>query len=489
MLKTIAKIIFFVTILIVSLQILFAQPNYIKMQISPLNRTTIFFDELPTDFNSYLSQDKTILSIVVNNANSKVRSDSVVSDGIIKKVELKKFSNHLEFNLYLKSPRGFTITPLEFSRALLIEVFDWNSLTPAEDNYRMGQLSINNNLAVARNYFKKSFDESIANAGYFLGYLYLKANMPQLALETLEKAEKLGCNIPDIYAALAQTYYLFNDKKNYEKYKNQFYAVQKDVSFKFIEIIPELKDSILKEYSNIFEITEEKVPDTTSPKVDAAKKVTPIVIKETPTENKTERFSIVEKVLIFLVASILVTTILLISLYLKWKKEKRLLEIKQKFETELVRQRRKSISNKIAAETYKKAEEATKTEKATEKYSEQTLNPEIKNLAEQIIDSKRAEVNKEKNDLEKITTKSAKIPPRIEVAMQIQKEQAELIKRKIDKLEVAEIPLEKEKLEELAKNLGINKTSLLAKKNIEAIESNKELHKKLFEKFFPKRDE
>ncbi len=89
----------------------------------------------------------------------------------------------------------------------------------------------------------------------------------------------------------------------------------------------------------------------------------------------------------------------------------------------------------------------------------------------------------------KLQQKSAKIPPRIEVAMQIQKEQAELIKRKIDKLEVAEIPLEKEKLEELAKNLGINKTSLLAKKNIEAIESNKELHKKLFEKFFPQKDE
>lgn len=471
---------------------LFAQAIFNKMQISPLNRVTIFFDDLPSNFNSFLNSDKTMISIIINDASAKVRSDTLTSDGIVKKVEMKKFSNHIELNLYLKSPRGYTITPLEFSRALMVEVFDWNSLSPAEDNYRMGQLSITNNLAVARNYFEKAFEKEIANAGFFLGFLHLKANLPEKALQILGKAEKLGCNIPDNFAALAQTYYLLNDKKNFEQYKAKFLSAQKDVNFKFIEINPELKDSIFKEVTDILETSEivEK-SDTISKKVDTAAPVKPTVIQETPIEPQQEKFSVVEKIFIFLLVSIFVVSVLLLSLYLKWRKEKKLLEIKQKFENELVRQKRKSIPSRLAAETYKKTEEGTKSKETSEtpKVNETTLNPEIKNLAEQILDSKRAEIEKQTIEEEKISTKQKKYPPRIQIAMQIQKEQAELIKKKIAQLEITEIPMDFEKLDELAKSLGISKTSLLAKKNIEAIEKNKDIYKNLQEKFFPKKND
>ncbi|MGB9912810.1 MAG: hypothetical protein ACPLRO_05525, partial [Candidatus Kapaibacteriota bacterium] len=194
---------------------------------------------------------------------------------------------------------------------------------------------------------------------------------------------------------------------------------------------------------------------------------------------------------IFLIASIVVTSILLLSLYVKWKKGKRLLEIKQKFEDELIRQKRKAIPNKIVADIYKRAEQTTKSETATEQQKPKisNLNPEIKTLAEQIIDSKKAEKDQQTSAAEKSNEKSNRYPPKVELALQIQKEQSELIKKKIDKLESTEIPLDKEKLEELAKNLGLNKTSLLARKNIEAIEKNKDIYKDLIRKFFPKKND
>ncbi|MGB9770667.1 MAG: tetratricopeptide repeat protein [Candidatus Kapaibacteriota bacterium] len=471
---------------------LYSEATFQKLQINPLNRLTIFFDELPSDFNSFLNADKTVISVLIYGAKSTVGKDSILSDGIIKKAEMKKFSNHLEFNIYLKSPRGYTITPLEFSRALMIEVFDWNSLSPAEDNYRMGQLSITNNLAVARKYFEKAFDENIANAGFFLGYLHLKANLPEKALQILQKAERLGCNLPDVHSALAQTYFLLNDKENFEKYKSKFLNERDFPFFKFIEVEPQLKDSIFKEVSDVPVETElSQNIDTTKQTLDTIKATKPTVIKEKIVENRNEKFSIVEKLFIFLIASIVVTSILLLSLYVKWKKGKRLLEIKQKFEDELIRQKRKAIPNKIVADIYKRAEQTTKSETATEQQKPKisNLNPEIKTLAEQIIDSKKAEKDQQTSAAEKSNEKSNRYPPKVELALQIQKEQSELIKKKIDKLESTEIPLDKEKLEELAKNLGLNKTSLLARKNIEAIEKNKDIYKDLIRKFFPKKND
>ncbi len=470
-------------------QYLYCEYFYQRMQIAPLNRLTIYFSDIPKVYNSYLNSEKTIISLVIENVNSKLIMDSVISDGIIKKVELKKYSNHIEINIYLKSPRGYTVSPLEFSRALMVEVFDWNSLTQNEDNYRMGQLSLSHNLSVARNYFKFAFEENLANAGYFLGYLYLKSNLPENAKEIFLKAENLGCNIPDIFAALAQTYYLLNDKLSYEKYKSKYLAEQKLTSFNFIEIKPELKDSILKEPLEIF-LTEKRQVEVDSTQVkDTSQTTKPIIIKEVPNENYKEKYSILEKIFIFLVASIIMVALILVTLYFKWKKEKNLLEIKKKFESELIKQKSAAIPNKIAAKIYKKTEEFTKPSVEEPTPNQAYINPDIKTLAEQIIDSKRAEKQQEANEEENPQQKQSRYPPRVEIAMQIQKEQAELFKKKIDKLETSSIPTNHEKLEELARNLGINKTSLLARKNIEAIEKNKDLYKDLFEKFFHKKND
>ncbi|MFN3781901.1 MAG: hypothetical protein ACK4SO_06975, partial [Candidatus Kapaibacteriota bacterium] len=373
---------------------------------------------------------------------------------------------------------------------IMIEVFDWNSLSPEEDTYRMGQLSLTNNLAVARNYFEKSFKNNFANAGFFLGYLYLKSNLPEDAATILHKAINLGCNIPDVYAALAQTYYLLGKKSEYQKFRSQFLSNQDISNFYFIQIEPELKDSIFKNVQDIFAEDEEKIDKTIDVSQDTTKTTEPIVINQTNANRQTNNYLIIQKIIIFLTVSIFLVAILLFSLYLKWKKEKKLLQIKKKFEEELLNEKRKTIPSQLAAKLYKKAEEISKEEsdkesKVQQKEENAKFNRNIKELVEQIIVSKKSEQEiSEKNNLKGAPKK---YPPRLELAMQIQKEQLELIKKKFEQVETRLIPTDTEKLEELAKNLRINKASLLAKKNIEAIEKNTDLHKSLFEKFFPKK--
>ncbi|MGB9912809.1 MAG: tetratricopeptide repeat protein, partial [Candidatus Kapaibacteriota bacterium] len=148
----------------------------------------------------------------------------------------------------------------------------------------------------ARKYFEKAFDENIANAGFFLGYLHLKANLPEKALQILQKAERLGCNLPDVHSALAQTYFLLNDKENFEKYKSKFLNERDFPFFKFIEVEPQLKDSIFKEVSDVPVETElSQNIDTTKQTLDTIKATKPTVIKEKIVENRNEKFSIVEK--------------------------------------------------------------------------------------------------------------------------------------------------------------------------------------------------
>ncbi len=488
MLKGILKILFTIVPIVLLNIPTIAQTHYPLMTIEPSNRLTIYFNKLPVDYQSFLKPSKTLISITVYGIEGKLKEDSIISNGIISKATIKKFANHLEINIYLKSPRGYTITPLEYSNSLMVEVFDWNVLSPAEENYRMGLLSFTSNLAVARKYFERAFGEDNANSGYFLGLLYLKANEVEKAKRILQKAESLGCNIPDLFSALAQVFDMKNEKELAEDYRKKFYTHQPYAKYHPIPVAPEIRDSIFKEVSeliteekNTSQINENTSKDTTAPK--------PVIISEKEIQPKQVGLSIFERILIFLGTSILLLSILLTSLYLKWRKEKKLREVKRKFENELLKQKY-SASSTLAARLYKKSEESTKEQienRPTQTSSPNAINPEIKELAEKILSSKKQEKEEEFPNKQEIPIiKQTKIPLRIEKALQIQKEQIELLKKKISKLEDIGASEQKEKLEEIAKNFGINKSSILARKNIEAIEKNKDFTEKLFNKFFRK---
>ncbi|MCX7880129.1 MAG: hypothetical protein N2517_05665 [Ignavibacteria bacterium] len=464
-----------------------SETTFLRVEINPLNRATFFFNELPINFKASIDDSKTLITITLEDVKTRFTTDSIASEGIIRRVYIEKFANQLQIAILLSSPRGFTLAPLEFTNSLMLEVFDWKMLTPAEDNYRMGLLALTDNLAVARKYFELAFNEKIANAGYFLGYLFLKSNMLKEAETTLRKAETLGANIIDLFPALHQTYSLLGDEEQSQRYRTKFFERYTGISFSLIETNSELVDSIFKDVNlNLFE---EKVfeqdtlhSDTTGFEVTQLDTI-PIKQKEQPEE------SLLEKILYTLLVLIILSAILLVTLYFKWRKRKQLLASKERFEKELLNYVYPRKPPSKAVEHYKKVESVSKEGVNSTSQSKSRTEANIKQLAEEIISAKRQEeVPITKEELVEREKQVVKMPPRVEIALQIQKEQQELLKKKLKEISNVPIPTSPEKLDKFASEVGISKVSLLAKKNIEAIEKDKSLSEKLYKKFFGSED-
>lgn len=469
---------------------LFSANTLYKMQINPLNRLVLFFDEIPKRVDSQLDNTKTNITISLKEATARVKLDTLSGEGIINKVSLRRTPTTLEVLISLKSPRGYTITPLEYSRALIVEVFDWNSLSPAEDNYRMGQLALMDNLASARLYFEKAFSENIANAGYYLGVIYLKANEVQKAKEIFLKAQTLGTDVVDNYAALAQVCQILGDSNKFQEYRKKFISNTVALSYNPIEIDSTLHDSIFQNVNDFFPLIENQHTDTFT----TAKKEIPEGKQSNNTNygNKSgtgSSISLFEKVLTFLVATVLLMSIMLVTLYLRWKKQKGKQQ-KEKFISEFQSEQEKIRSYPTFATKLYQTAEDSKTEIPPQQDSTPNqINQHIKQLAEEILATKQKIALEETSQELPSPTPSTKqkISPRLELAMQIQQEQEELIKRKLQQL--ADIPLEtsQERMLEISKELGISMSSLFARKNIEAIAKDKSVIEKLRLKFSSKK--
>lgn len=462
-----------------------------NIQINPLNRLILFFDEIPKNITSQLNNTKTQIVITLKDVVSRAKPDSLVGEGIISKISIRKIQTNLELSISLKSQRGYTISPLEYSRALMVEVFDWNSLSVANDNYRMGQLALAENLSSARAYFEKAFNENIANAGYFLGVLFLKANKIQKAREILSKAQTLGTDIADNFAALAQVYHIMGDNNKFQEFRKKFINNTFSLSYSPIGIDTTLGDSIFKEVNDFFAFYDTQSKDTSI-----------ISQEKSPTEEKQNNsilnnnkqkvassISLFEKILIFLVATVLLMSVMLATLYLKWKRQ-RANQLKEKFSSEFQNEQQKirDIAT-FATKMYQNAE-ATKAETTHQNVdSPNQINQHIKQLAEEILASKQKIEIKEKDQvsIQAQPSSKQKISPRVELAMQIQREQEELIKRKLQQLETSQLETSTERLLEISKKYGLSISSLYAKKNIEAIAKDKSIIEKLRSKFSSKK--
>lgn len=481
---------FIFTLLINTGYLLFSANTLYKMQINPLNRLFLFFDEIPKNVVSQLDNTKTNITIKLKDVTARVKLDSLLGEGIISRVSLRSTQTNLEVLVSLKSPRGYTITPLEYSRALVVEVFDWNLLSPAEDNYRMGQLALMDNLASARLYLEKAFSENIANAGYYLGVIYLKANEIQKAREVLSKAQTLGTDIVDNYAALTQVYQILGDNSKFQEFRRKFVSNTVSLSYNAIEIDSTLRDSIFKSVNDFLPLIENQNIDTLT----TAKKEIPEEKQGNNTNyrNKSETtnpISLFKKVLIFLVATILLMSMMLVTLYLKWKKQKAK-QLGEKFASEFKSEQEKIYNSSTFATKLDQNAKEPRTKISTLKDTPPNdVNQHIKQLAEEILATKQR-IELEEASREPTSPPSStkqRISPRLELAMQIQQEQEELIKKKLQKL--ADMPLEtsQEKMLEISKKLGIPMSSLFAKKNIESIAKDKSVIETLRLKFSSKK--
>lgn len=460
-------------------------------EIRPLNRVTLFFDSLPQNLNSFLNEDKTMLIFTFNETKT-IESKVLTGEGIIESVKFSNYSTYLELSIKLKSPRGYTYCILPTSQSIIIEVFDWKSLSPAEESYRLGLLSLPNNLNIAYNYFKNAFKEQIANAGFFLGMLYLRANQIDDALRTLTEAEKLNCNIPDINILLAQTYLIRGDTNRANEYRKRYFDLSNSTKIQFLKTNSNLKDSIFKKVSKELLFSDDFInqvnqDSTIKTQFDTIQNHLYKARIDSTKSIGTTQSPLVEKMLIYLLAVIIFLSITLFTLYLKWKKEKKNITSKKNmFNNELNKQKTNvKVGNPLLSKLYQ-----TQINQSISKppviESPNPINLEVKELAKEIIASTQKKSNTENQFSEESVSSSKKIPPRLMIAMQIHQEQQELIKSKLKSIEQLPIETDTNKLIEKAKTLGLSNISILAKHNISAIERDKTLIEKLFQKFYSK---
>lgn len=201
---------------------IFAQNKINRLQIFPLNRAVFYLNSEPK-YTSDLNNTKTQISINFTNTQFADNSKELHNTGIISDIYLQQAGKNTKANIVFKEKRGYTANFLPYSKSLIVEVFKWESLSPAEDSYRNGLLALESGInSEALTHLKKAVQLGHANAASFLGILMLQSGDYNKAQEHLTFAYKNNTNIYDAYAALSQIYRANGDNTKADQFKKLF---------------------------------------------------------------------------------------------------------------------------------------------------------------------------------------------------------------------------------------------------------------------------
>lgn len=174
-------------------------------------RVYIYLSQPASGFRSLLSQDKKKITLFLKNTGIAESAKETRGQGAIENVYIQRGEKEAEISILLKEKLGYTAAHLPFSKAITVEVFDWNEVSGPEDHYRSGLLALESNNTTALSYFLKAAAGGHADAAAYAGIIFLKQNKAQEAKDNLLKAVEANTGIADAYAALAQIYSSDND--------------------------------------------------------------------------------------------------------------------------------------------------------------------------------------------------------------------------------------------------------------------------------------
>lgn len=515
-----------------------------RVSIAPLNRATIYFSKLPDKFTSSLSEDKRKINIKAINSGVEETARVTRGEGVIDEVYIQTIDANLDISISLKDKRGYTVAPLPYSNALMVEAFVWERLSPAEDNYRNALLALESGVArTAIRYFTKSSKLGNDQAAAMLAIQLLKTGDVNLAYEYALMAVRANTNIADSYACLAQIYKMRSDMEKSKQYAGIFFQMTGLKSFpelsvgtvEFVDSIPSGPVSLLKMMNDPFYGDSTFFNDTSSI-ADTAGFAKDTLISEIPdslsrtAESKTDDMPEWFKYLIiFAVVTVIGLGLIVAMLYLKWRNsqmkslKKAKPKSKEKTKTQQPEKQQSSLpSASLAAKAYTKQQQSATTTintdvkltqsterslKEREKLPEELTaeDPAIKKEEQQELERilskfrKQAEIDLNKEEEQKKTrfeetenfqtTQKPALPAKVELALHLAQEQQKLKRKNIENLDKEKLPTDVNKLADVAKKLGIEKSSLETKKSLEKMQSDKQSLNKLFEKFSSKDDD
>ncbi|MDC1067525.1 hypothetical protein OAQ99_00045 [Candidatus Kapabacteria bacterium] len=491
------------------------------IKISPLNRAYLFFSELP-EYSADLNENKSRITLNLKNTDLKI-INQLNSTGVIKSISpINKDNKSIVIIDFSSNGKGFTITPLPYSKSLMIDIFDWDRLTKEETAYRQALFAFESNLDNSEDELKKAVELGSKNANAILALYYLKKDKLEDAIPYLFTSNKDSITIPDIFAGISEVL----EVKGEDSIRMDY--LQKFKSFTGLSSFSKFAINYNKDQINI--------PDYFYAKSSSQNSEQPVISSSNSntlsrdstnlnTNNSESEQSLLEqlgfspKYLLFVgIASILLLAFLYWT-YTKWKKDQ-ISKINQMSKTkfdEAIRQA-KIKSDKKADEIKNERESKQKTNSKNipknlinKKYNssnddivlpdlkqkkvkpvvnvkEEKKQSEIEKFLETYIPAKKEIEKGEENkintddyivDSEERSSKSASTDLAMKLANEKHKKKQEQLKKIVED----KTSSDRTNIDNDAKNMGVEKSSLETKNSINKLTDDNERLKKLSDKF------
>jgi len=492
--------------------------------INPLNRVIFYFDELP-QFKSVLSSNKMNITIQLENVSSSM-IEQIEGEGVIQKATIISNGTNASILINLNDRRGFTASPLYFSNAILVEVFEWNKLSKEEDEYRQALFALESGSEdQAIELLNKSSKSNYSNAKAYLAIIAFKNNDTENAKKYSKEAIETGTNLPDAFGIQWKISESEANSEKAEKYKNFYFKMTGKM----------LSNDEPTSHLNTFSDEEKPLEDSlekTTPKIDEATKKDSSITVETENVFSFENIFNYAPAIFFVLAAIALITIFL-TRKPKQKVKAPLAKTNQEFEHKLQKAKLKrdgtlpkkkvedtendniqstnnplDLINKAANDAKKKGKKLDKTlgtedfpkktneikdpndipispisnihlespskkiEDFLEKFIPQKASEQTKPLAEQI---KEIDIDKEFG--------ANHVTGQAELAMHLADEMQKIKQKNLQSISEKDIPKDSEKAKDIAKELGIETSTLETKSNLAKLKGDSKLMSKLSQKF------
>ncbi len=494
-----------------------AQTQLYSVQINPLSRATLYFKNRPT-YETGLSNEKTRIIIDIPGCSVVDSARTKSSSGIIQDVYAMINKNNVQISVSLRDKRGYTTAYLPYSSALMVDVFSWNNITPAEDSYRTGLLGLEDSIYDrAKGDLTRAVMQGNADAAAILGIELLKEGKINSAEKNLAFAEIAKSAIPDLYAALSQIAKIRGNNSKYSLCSGKFHDLT-GLQARDIQIADIIeKDTIcLEPVAHLKALTDSI--NSLSPAIGAKDSANAALSKkllhDDSGKNSTGHTLLPEWVK-FLGYGLFAVLLLVLYYYMKWRSSR--LELLSRAGAQQAKSgpSRKSPpagkktkeaakSNRMALEAYKKRgaildtvikdepqnaampkpPKATKPQAESEQKNRADIEALLQSLRTEAAAKKaKHEQAKEPELPARDETKRKPASAKLEMAMHMAEEQQKIKTAGISRLLSEKEMLSGSETTELAQKLGVEKGTIETKKSLETFASDSKKLADLAEKF------
>lgn len=483
-----------------------------KVEFVGSTRILVYFDNAIPQYSSILSDNKQEITIKFSSVQTRISPPNRNLPDYLNEINFSTEQNNLNMKISVKNPTGYTIALLPYSKALAVDLFDWDKLSEPEDKFRLGLFALEDKISEsAINYFTEADKSNIADASFFLGLNYLNQGKINTARHFFIKAAQNKSNISDIYAGLSQIESIKNNDSLALKLQEEFLKKSnlKKLDYLKIDEISEYDDDFSVDFLGAVDIDDfySNFDTRDALKSEFDEKFKSVLAGDTlNTESNMDslKTDFLSKFYIFILLAVL-ALIIIVLLYFKWRKNQ-LANIekdikKRKFNRQMQQAKAKtSAGSKIAAQAYKDAQESSlenpkqkaqtqsdanaklsKSSKATEEKTEKvTLSQKQPSEIIEFIAAIKASAEKESIPEKKQDTHySAKV----ELASHLAQEQQKIKHIKLGDLDKTVINITGEQLMETAKKLGIEQSCLETKQSLTNLESDSKKLSRIKDKF------